>query len=493
MSIENLPRLGLGLSSNLDASDEPHPYRLLDQAPGLFDFVEYSAPLSLEQARREASLFPELFERREKVPALFHPVHLNLFGPELEPPDRLAELDAHARAVGSPWVGNDVGWWHARGEPFPGYLYLAPPLDARGLENAVAHALHVQAHLSVPLVLENPAVIAVRGGWHVLDFMARLHARTKAPLLVDLGHLWSYQLARGLPPNAGFDGFPFDQVAELHIAGGVVGRAGERRFYVDDHTQPVREELFELLAEMLPRCSNLRALTFEGDGHPADVARITLERLRPLIRADPAKREVPPSDARAPSSPGGEALGAPEAELAIALFKESYGLCPSEEDPSGTGAELDFRLAVLAQQLDRAFRVTRLLMAPDRQALLEFTQSAPFRACFVDSERTLFKAFEAFAIDRLRARGDVELEAAVAIEALLSRGAGALSASRQKALSAVLREARFAAQALRRHLCGRAWVTGHLEHEALEAVRQALRRSLRGQALSGLASPALRR
>ena len=127
-----LPFRGLGLSSNLSVLDVPQPWALLQAEPGLFDVVEYSAPLELGQARREASLFPTLWEARERVPVLFHPVHLNLYGPELEAKEALANLDAHARAVGSAWVGNDVGWWHSGGEPLPGYLYLPPPLSPAG-------------------------------------------------------------------------------------------------------------------------------------------------------------------------------------------------------------------------------------------------------------------------------------------------------------------------------------------------------------------------
>ena len=124
---------GLGLSSNLNSADQPHPYRLLAESPGLFDFVEYSAPLSLDETRQHASLFPEMWERRGNVPVLFHPVHLNLYGPELEPVKALTDLDAHARAVGSAWVGNDIGWWHSGGQPFPGYLYFTPPFTEAGV------------------------------------------------------------------------------------------------------------------------------------------------------------------------------------------------------------------------------------------------------------------------------------------------------------------------------------------------------------------------
>ena len=133
-----LPWRGLGLSSNLDAADQPHPYRLLAESPGLFDFVEYSAPLSLDETREHASLFPEMWERRGDVPVLFHPVHLNLYGPELEPVKVLEELDAHARSVGSAWVGNDIGWWHSGGQPFPGYLYFTPPFTEAGVRDSVS-------------------------------------------------------------------------------------------------------------------------------------------------------------------------------------------------------------------------------------------------------------------------------------------------------------------------------------------------------------------
>jgi uncharacterized protein (UPF0276 family) len=235
-----LPWRGLGLSSNLSAGDSPHPYRLLDEDPDLFDFVEYSAPLSLRETKKHATLFPEMYRRLKQVPVLFHPVHLNLYGPELESAQALSELEAHAHAVGSAWVGNDVGWWHSGGQPFPGYLYVSPPLTNEGLQDCAAHALHVQGGLSVPLALENPAVLARRGDMHVLEFMARLQSRTGLPLLLDLGHLFSYQLTSELPLEAGFEGFPFERVIELHIAGGVVTRRWARRFYVDDHTQPVR-------------------------------------------------------------------------------------------------------------------------------------------------------------------------------------------------------------------------------------------------------------
>ena len=41
----------------------------------------------------------------------------------------------------------------------------------------------------MPLALENPVVVRRDGPLHVLDFMARLHTRTRCPLVLDVGHL----------------------------------------------------------------------------------------------------------------------------------------------------------------------------------------------------------------------------------------------------------------------------------------------------------------
>jgi uncharacterized protein (UPF0276 family) len=463
-----LPFRGLGLSSNLSLHDVPQPWALLAAEPGLFDVVEYSAPLDLERARREASLFAVLWEARDRVPVLFHPVHLNLYGPELESEEALASLDGHARAVGSAWVGNDVGWWHSQGQPLPGYLYLPPPLSAAGLADAVAHASHVQAHLSVPLVLENPLAVWRRGSLHVLDFMAELHRRTGCLLLLDVGHLFSAQLAAGLPLDTGLDDFPLEAVVEVHLAGGVVtrGATGEG-FYADDHTQPVREELFGLLEALLPKLTSLRALVFEGDGHPADIAALTLRRLRALwpLRAAPPL----PWPARPPTPVSFVSQSAP-----WRLFDAAYGEGrAADEGTEGLALDRDYRLAVLADVLDGHWPLSRLLLAGSREALSAFAASAQFRTHF-EQGRALELAFGAWARAEVRARPDAAGLGALAFD---SWAQGLASGATRGSFPVDLGEALFALRALRRHLGARAWASGALDTTGLEGLAQVVARA----------------
>jgi uncharacterized protein len=253
----------------------------------------------------------------------------------------------------------------------------------------------------------------------------------------------------------------------------VVSRRGDRRYYVDDHTQPVREELFELLGDVAPRCKNLRAVTFEGDGHPPEVAALALRRLRKMVTPPPDSGGDVPH--RAP--PGVAQSGTPfdAATDPVALFEECYGLRPAPDDPAGVQAEMDFRMAVLAQALDRRFPISRLLLAGTRERLEAFIRSEPFRACFEQSHRTVHGAFQQWALDRARELREPALDAVLALESL-----GTMRGPWPEA-PVDLTEARFAARALKRHLADRVLITGAVELEALESLWQVVRRAERRQ------------
>lgn len=478
----SLPWMGLGLSSNLDAGEQPNPYRVAERAPGSFDFVEYSAPLELERTRAEATLWPTLEAQRSELPVLFHPVHLNLWGPTLQSEESLKALDAHAREVQTPWVGNDVGWWHGGGTGFPGYLFLPPPLNAQGLEQSITHARHVQAALSVPLALENPPVLTRRGDRHVLAFMAELHAATGVPLILDLGHLLSFQLAAGLPADAGLADFPLEAVIEVHVAGGVIHQRGARRFYVDDHTQPVREELFALLEAWLPRLPNLRALTFEGDGHRIAPSLQTLARLRALLPTQaPARIELPRPRGAPATTPMSQAP-------AWELFTRAHA-GEDADDPEGAKEEQAFRLAVLAQEVDLHFPLTRRLIAPELEGLAAFAASAFYREVFTEPGRELDGAFVRWARGVLSQPGKEAGAVVLAFELAAQHLTGAPPQPPEEGEIGVGPNARYmhfpvdltelveSARALDVHLDARARISGRHEASALEALWQVVRRA----------------
>lgn len=474
-----LPFQGLALSTNSQQRDTPHPYRLLETSPSAFDVLEYSAPLDIDEARAEATLFATMESKRLQVPLLFHPVHLNLWGPHLESTDRLEALAKHLQTIHSPWVSNDVGFWHVDGAGLPGALYVTPPLTSEGLAQAVTHARHVASALPVPLLLENPVVMTARGELHVLDFMERLSQATGCALVLDIGHLVSHQFARGRALTDGLSAFDFSRVAEIHLAGGVITRRGDRRHYLDDHPQGLRDEVWQLLTEVLPRCRALRCLTFEGDGHSQASALSILTKLRGLWRPD-ATASFPHFTAPPAAPPA--ALDA-----AWHVFTDTHrGHCA--DDPEGATAELDFRLAVIAQALDQSLPLSRLAVASTREALADFAASAEFLES-LQAGRDLTDGFARWSASK--ARGTPGAEPLVSLEAM----ARALAPRRRAPMPPVgtfglgphvglltfphqLAEALHAAKVLPRHLTSRAWASASgLEASGVEGVLQAAARA----------------
>ncbi len=389
-----LPVLGLGLSSNAQTHDAPKPYALLDAHHGLFDYLEYSAPLDLDVARAQATLFPEMERRRGEVPLVYHPVHINLWGPELEAAERLTACAAHVQAVGSPWVSNDVGWWHHRGQALPGYQYLSPPLSEDALAECVAHAAHVRDAMPVPVLLENPVVMTARGELHVLDFMAKLSAATGCGLLLDVGHLFSHQLARGLSLTEGLHDFPWERVVQLHLAGGVV----KDRLYIDDHTRPMRDEVWALFEDVRARCKHLCAITYEGDGHPDVLALHTLRRLRPHITKLPLPAQRGEGGGEGPTS---------ASRLSEETAWKTFDLTMLTPSPERT-----LRLTVLAETLDAEVPLTRRAVAPTIEQLAHF----PFREWFEHGTRTLSDTFVAWAMTQSRRPEFAGADALISLE-----------------------------------------------------------------------------
>jgi len=169
------------------------------------------------------------------------------------------------------------------------------------------------------------------------------------------------------------------------------------------------------------------------------------------------------------------------------LFEERHGARPASEDEEGTRAELDFRLAVIAESLDRAFPLSRLLLLPTREALLAFTSSDAYRAIFDGNGQTLEAAYLRHARGVVRALGEESFAGVLAFEqwahGLFERPPrdGLAEDLREGTFALDLSELVFATRALRRHLGQRAWASERVELSGLESLRQVARRAAPGR------------
>ena len=225
-----------------------------------------------------------------ETPRALHHTALNLAS--LIPCDRGAMLAFTAglcERYGLRWVNEDVGFWSLDGRAVP---YPLPPLlTDDGLSATIANARECQRGLPVPLVLEFPGfsqgASVVVGDLHAYDFFRALAEETAAPVTLDVGHLLSYQWWRGRRGDALFaelERLPLDHCFELHLSGcEIVGDT-----FIDAHHGSLLEAQLQLTRELMARCPNLRAITYEdprfdGCGVLMDSNRRSLEALRQSV------------------------------------------------------------------------------------------------------------------------------------------------------------------------------------------------------------------
>ncbi|MBM4380830.1 MAG: DUF692 family protein [Deltaproteobacteria bacterium] len=277
--LQGLPILGVGASLSLEARPDP---AALAARPGGPSFVEYASKACFEAVGGDVARVKAAGAR-----VLFHPSYINFCGTFPNAQAWLDETARHISATGSPWFAQDVAYCGWEGNP--GYstqfgFFLPPLLTGASLEAACERVREVMARVPVQVALEPPPFNFVVGDMGLLRFFGALAERTDAALLLDAGHLVSWEVATGLRVADDAEGFPWHRVVELHVAGGKL-EAGEGggAVYVDAHEQAVLERTWDMFRWLLGRATQLRAVCFECEGATEEAVMATLARVRGMV------------------------------------------------------------------------------------------------------------------------------------------------------------------------------------------------------------------
>ncbi len=285
--LEQLPTLGIGASLSLSA--EPDPVRLVqnDNGPA---FVEYAGLVDVEQVLEEIERI-----QQAGAPVLYHPSHINFCGSW---PNNAAWLQATARhieRVGSAWFAQDCAycfWGEEQGYSTQLGYFIPPLFNAASLQLATQRVREVQASMPVPVAVEPPPVCFVAGSMPLFRFFGELAHETGCAILLDMGHLVSWEMASNGHVLDQLEALPCERVIEVHVAGGRIRQGGDGPIYIDAHEEPVLPQTWQMLETLLPLLPAVKALCFECEGVAEDSVMRTLERLRQTVRRHSASRSL---------------------------------------------------------------------------------------------------------------------------------------------------------------------------------------------------------
>ncbi|MCY1058379.1 DUF692 family multinuclear iron-containing protein [Nannocystis sp. SCPEA4] len=277
--VRSLPRLGLGVSTEYGARRQDgalDPLELRRRRPDCAGFLEVGVEVVKgldDDARAWAA---------GGLPTTYHFLDINLDDPDDFDAPWLAGVRAIAGELRPAWLCGDAGLWHL-GRRDRGHMLLLPPILVDEAVAPLADGLcALREATGLEVLPENPPGAVFVGELHLLDFFARVAERADTGLLLDCAHLAMFQRARGLPPRTGFDGFPWDRVVELHVAGGRVQDQAGLEWVEDDHGTDVLPDTWEIASEAVARAVNLRAIVVECERNPIDAVLPLFDRVAAL-------------------------------------------------------------------------------------------------------------------------------------------------------------------------------------------------------------------
>jgi uncharacterized protein (UPF0276 family) len=263
--VSALPRLGLGISTEYGARRQAgalDPRALRAEHPDLARFLEVGVEVASgldDDARAWVA---------DGGATTYHFLDVNLDEPADFDARWLAAVRETAAALRPAWMCGDAGLWHF-GTRDRGHMLLLPPVLVPESVGPMAEGIaRLREATGLEVLPENPPGAIFVGPMHVLEFFARLAEAADTGLLLDCAHLAMFQRARGLPWDAGLDGFAWDRVIELHVAGGSERAVEGLGFVEDDHGAHVLPDTWAIFEEALRRATSLRAVVVECERNP---------------------------------------------------------------------------------------------------------------------------------------------------------------------------------------------------------------------------------
>jgi uncharacterized protein len=277
--IKALPTLGVGASLSL--SSKPDPVSLV-QTEGGPSFVEYAGLVDVDAIIEEVERV-----RAAGAPVLYHPSHINFCGSYANSKTWLEATAQHIEAVDSAWFAQDVAYcfWETGAAYSTSLGYFVPPIFNRAsLEKAIERVKEVQDTVAVTVAIEPPPLTFITGTMPLFSFFGELAERTDSAILLDMGHLVSYEMASGKKVHDELAQLPCERVVEVHIAGGRLKEVADGPIYVDAHECTILEQTWQMFEAMLPALPNVKAVCYECEGVAESSVLPTLKRIRRIVR-----------------------------------------------------------------------------------------------------------------------------------------------------------------------------------------------------------------
>ncbi|GAM78806.1 hypothetical protein JCM19241_74 [Vibrio ishigakensis] len=158
----------------------------------------------------------------------------------------LTQLQSLIASIEPILVSDHLSWSENGGVHFNDLLPL--PYTEEALEVFCRNVLEVQDAIKHPLLIENPSSY-LKFNHSTIDeweFLNQVQQKTDCKLLFDLNNIYVSSLNHGYEPKHYIDSIRHQHVEELHLAGFISKDLPQGKIWIDTHSRPVSDEVWQL-------------------------------------------------------------------------------------------------------------------------------------------------------------------------------------------------------------------------------------------------------
>lgn len=257
----------------------------LERHRNLLDYVE----VPFEQFRHS----PAAERVQDGVPVILHCSSMSIGGFVPPSEDTLEAIDGHAERTRTPWIGEHLAFISAEAvdgmesdlDPIELTYTVCPQLSQETVERVGINLTRMRERFPMPIILENsPQYFEMPGSTMTMpEFVTEVSRQCDVDLLLDITHFLIATSNMGLDPIKSLEMLPVERVVEVHLS----GMSEQSGSFWDDHSAPVPDVAFEMLARVAKRVRP-RAVTFEYNWAPSipdALLVLQLSRVRELFAA----------------------------------------------------------------------------------------------------------------------------------------------------------------------------------------------------------------
>jgi len=229
------PHVGVGLRS-------PHLNYFVENKPAIswleIHSENYFQPYS--KARQQLELLADQYQ------ISCHGIGLSLGSVERVNKAHLKQLQHLIKDIEPFLISDHLSWSQTGGHYFNDLLPL--PYTEEALKVFCRNVDEVQEALQRPILIENPSSYLKFNHSTIKEweFLAEVQKRTDCRLLLDLNNIHVSAFNHGFDSMEYINAIPEHAVDEIHLAGFTVKQLDKGEIWIDTHSRPVSDEVWQL-------------------------------------------------------------------------------------------------------------------------------------------------------------------------------------------------------------------------------------------------------